>query len=166
MPINIGIEEKDRKQIAEGLSKLLADTFTVYLKTHNFHWNVTGPMFQTLHLMFEQQYNELWAATDIIAERIRALGFHAPATFKEFSELASVKEEAGVPAAENMIQQLVEGHEATVRTARTAFAVAEKANDAPTADLLTERMDAHEKTAWMLRSLLAEDNAATAAQRA
>ncbi len=166
MPINIGIDEKDRKQIAEGLSKLLADTFTVYLKTHNFHWNVTGPMFQTLHVMFEQQYNELWAATDIIAERIRALGFPAPGTYKDFLSLASVKEESGIPSAEGMIQQLVEGHETTVRTARKVFTVAEKADDAPSADLLTERMDAHEKTAWMLRSLLAEDEPKSAAQKA
>jgi starvation-inducible DNA-binding protein len=166
MPINIGIEEKDRKQIAGGLSKLLADTFTVYLKTHNFHWNVTGPMFRTLHVMFEEQYNELWAATDVIAERIRALGFPAPGTYKEFLDLASVKEESGIPTGEGMIQQLVQGHEAATRTARAAFTVAEDADDAPSADLLTERMDAHEKTAWMLRSLLAEDKPMTAAQKA
>lgn len=157
MPINIGIEEKDRREIAEGLSRLLADTYTLYLKTHNFHWNVTGPMFQTLHLMFEQQYNELWAAGDLIAERIRALGLFAPGTYKEFNKLTSIKEEDGVPPAEEMIRLLVEGHETTARTARSVFAVAEAAKDAPTADLLTERMNIHEKTAWMLRSLLAQE---------
>lgn len=155
LPIDIGIEEADRKKIADGLSKLLADNFTLYLKTHNFHWNVTGPMFQTLHLMFEQQYNELWTATDQIAERIRALGFPSPGTFTQFAELARVKEDEGIPSAEDMIQQLVTGHETTARTARETFQIAEKADDAPTADLMTERMDAHEKTAWMLRSLLA-----------
>jgi starvation-inducible DNA-binding protein len=162
MPINIGINEKDRQAIAEGLSKLLADTYTLYLKTHNFHWNVTGPMFQTLHLMFEQQYNELWTAGDLIAERIRALGLFAPGTYKEFSRLSSIKEEEGVPGAEEMIRQLVQGHEATIRTARNAYSTADKAQDAPTVDLLTERMQIHEKTAWMLRSLLAEESAAVA----
>jgi starvation-inducible DNA-binding protein len=155
MPINIGIEESDRREIAKGLSRLLADTYTLYLKTHNFHWNVTGPMFQTLHLMFEQQYNELALAVDQIAERIRALGFPAPGTYREFSELSSVKEEEGVPSAEEMIRKLVEGQEAVVRTAREVFPTAESAGDQPTADLLTERMQVHEKTAWMLRSLLA-----------
>ncbi len=166
MPINIGIEEKDRREISEGLSKLLADTFTLYLKTHNFHWNVTGPMFQTLHLMFEVQYNELWTAGDLIAERIRALGFFAPATYKDFSRLTSIPEPEGVPAAEEMIRVLVEGHETTARTARTAIVTAENANDAPTADLLTERLQVHEKTAWMLRSLLARDESTATAQGA
>jgi len=155
MPINIGIEETDRKDIALGLSKLLADTYTLYLKTHNFHWNVTGPMFQTLHLMFEQQYNELAIAVDLIAERIRALGFPAPGTYREFSQLSSIKEGEGVPGAEEMIRLLVEGQESVVRTARSIFPVVEKVNDEPTADLLTQRMQVHEKTAWMLRSLLA-----------
>jgi starvation-inducible DNA-binding protein len=162
MPINIGIEENDRTQIAEGLSRLLADTFTLYLKTHNFHWNVTGPMFRTLHIMFEEQYNELWTASDALAERIRALGVYAPATYKEFTRLTSIKEEDGIPAATDMIRQLVEGHETAARTARTVFETAEGAADAPTADLLTERMQVHEKTAWMLRSLLAEEGTAAA----
>jgi len=166
MPINIGIEEKDRREIAGALSKLQADTFTLYLKTHNFHWNVTGPMFQTLHLMFEQQYNELWTALDTIAERIRALGIFAPGTYKEFSKLSSIKEEEGVPPAEEMIRLLVEGHETAARTARTGFTIAESAKDAPTADLLTERMQIHEKTAWMLRSLLAEEGTATTTTKA
>ncbi|HEU4597076.1 MAG TPA: Dps family protein [Pyrinomonadaceae bacterium] len=157
MPINIGIKESDRKEIADGLSRLLADTYTLYLKTHNYHWNVTGPMFQTLHLMFEQQYNELAPAVDLIAERIRALGFPAPATYKQFVALSSIKEEEGVPTADEMIRKLVEGQEAVVRTARSVFAIADDANDQPTADLLTERMQVHEKTAWMLRSLLAEE---------
>ncbi len=162
MPIDIGIEEKDRREIADGLSRLLADTYTLYLKTHNFHWNVTGPMFQTLHLMFEQQYNELWTAGDLIAERIRALGFPSPGSYKEFSKLTAIKEADGVPSAEEMIRQLVEGQETVARTARSVFITAEDANDAPTADLLTERMQIHEKTAWMLRSLLATDDATTA----
>ena len=166
MPINIGIEKKDREEIAGALSKLLADTFTLYLKTHNFHWNVTGPMFQTLHLMFEEQYNELWTASDQIAERIRALGVYTPATYKEFSRLTAITEEDAIPAASDMIRQLVEGHETVARTARTAFTIAEKASDAPTADLLTERMQVHEKAAWMLRSLLAEEVGAAAAQTA
>jgi starvation-inducible DNA-binding protein len=159
MPINIGIDEKDREKIARGLSRLQADTYILYLKTHNFHWNVTGPMFQTLHLMFEEQYNELWTAGDLIAERIRALGFFAPGTYKEFSKLTSIQEEDAVPSAEDMIRLLVEGHETTARTAREVFAVAETAKDAPTADLATERLQVHEKTAWMLRSLLAKDTA-------
>lgn len=154
MQIDIGISSKDRKEIAEGLSKVLADTYTVYLKTHNFHWNVTGPMFQTLHLMFMTQYNELWLATDLIAERIRALGFPAPGTYTEFGKLTSIKETVGVPKAEEMIRLLVEGNEAVARTAREVFPIVEKANDQPTADLLTQRMQVHEKTAWMLRSLL------------
>jgi starvation-inducible DNA-binding protein len=155
IPINIGIEEDDRKEIAQGLSKLLADTYTLYLKTHNFHWNVTGPMFQTLHLMFEQQYNELALAVDLIAERIRALGLPAPGTYREFSQLSSIKEEEGTPSAEEMIRLLVEGQEAVVRTARSVFPVVDRVNDEPTADLLTQRMQVHAKTAWMLRSLLA-----------
>ena len=162
MPIDIGIEEGDRKQIADGLARLLADTFTLYLKTHNFHWNVTGPMFRTLHIMFEEQYNELWTASDELAERIRALGVYAPATYKEFTRLTSIKEEDGIPPATEMIRLLVEGHETAARTARTVFTTAEDASDAPTADLLTERMQVHEKTAWMLRSLLAEEDTAAA----
>jgi starvation-inducible DNA-binding protein len=162
MPINIGIGESERREIAEGLSRLLADTYTLYLKTHNYHWNVTGPMFQTLHLMFEQQYNELALAVDLIAERIRALGFPAPATYSEFARLSSVNEEEGVPNAQEMIRKLVEGQETVARTARTVFPTVEDANDQPTADLLTERMQVHEKTAWMLRSLLADEGAVAA----
>ncbi len=162
MPVDIGIDEVDRREIAEGLSRLLADTFTLYLKTHNFHWNVTGPMFQTLHLMFEQQYNELALAVDQVAERIRALGFPAPGSYAEFGRLTSITEAAGVPAAEQMIRQLVEGQEAVARTAREVIRVAESAHDAPTADLLTQRLQTHEKTAWMLRSLLAHEGAAAA----
>jgi starvation-inducible DNA-binding protein len=152
--IDIGISESDRAAIAGGLGKLLADTYTLYLKTHNFHWNVTGPMFQTLHLMFETQYNELWLALDAIAERIRSLGHPAPGTYVEFSKLSSIKETAGVPKATDMIRLLVEGHEAVVRTARSLFPIAEKASDEATADLLTQRIQLHEKTGWMLRSLL------------
>jgi starvation-inducible DNA-binding protein len=154
MAIDIGITAKDRKDIADGLSHLLADTYTLYLKTHNFHWNVTGPMFNTLHLMFETQYNELALAVDTIAERIRALGHPAPGSYKDFSKLSSIKEASGVPEARTMIKQLVEGQEAVVRTARKVFPVAEKASDEPTCDLLTQRMQTHEKTAWMLRSML------------
>ena len=154
MPVNLGISEKDREKIAAGLSRLLADTYTLYLKTHNFHWNVKGPMFQTLHLMFETQYTELALAVDMIAERIRALGFPAPGTYKEYAELSSIKETAGVPEATQMIRLLVEGQEAVVRTARKIFPVVDKTGDEPTADLLTQRMQVHEKTAWMLRSLL------------
>ena len=154
--INIGIEEKERGQIAHGLSKLLADSYTLYLQTHNFHWNVKGPMFQTLHLMFEQQYTELALAVDLIAERIRALGFPAPGTYSEFAELSSIKEVGGVPAAQKMIEILIDGQEAIVRTARSVFPVVDAAGDEQCADLLTQRMHTHEKTAWMLRSLLAE----------
>ena len=154
MKINIGIPQAQRVQIAEGLSGLLADTYTLYLKTHNFHWNVTGPMFTTLHTMFEQQYTELALAVDVIAERIRALGVFAPGSYKQFSELSSIKEETATPSATKMIKQLVEGQEAVTRTARSIFPVVEKANDEPTADLLTQRMQVHEKNAWMLRSLL------------
>ena len=155
MNINIGINESDRKEIAEGLSNLLADTYTLYLKTHNFHWNVTGPMFQTLHLMFETQYTELATAVDLIAERIRALGLPAPGTYGDFAERTSIKEERGVPGAQEMIRQLVDGQEAVVRTARAIFPTADRAHDDVTADLLTQRMQVHEKTAWMLRSLIA-----------
>jgi starvation-inducible DNA-binding protein len=154
MAIDIGIKEKDRARIAEGLSRFLADTYTLYLKTHNFHWNVTGPMFQTLHIMFMDQYNEEWMAVDLIAERIRALGFPAPGGYKDFASLTSIKEPDGVPKAKDMIRQLVDGQETVVRTARAVFPIAEKANDQPTLDLLTQRMQIHEKYAWMLRSLL------------
>jgi starvation-inducible DNA-binding protein len=153
-PIDIGISEKDRRQIADGLSRLLADNYSLYLKTHNFHWNVTGPMFQTLHLMFMEQYNELWIALDQIAERIRALGFAAPGTNSEFARLTSIAETPGVPDAREMVRLLVQGHEAVARTARKIFPAVGKANDQPTADLLTQRLQVHEKTAWMLRSLL------------
>ena len=152
--IQIGIDEHGRKTLSDGLAHLLADTYTLYVKTHNFHWNVTGPMFQTLHTMFETEYRALAEAVDEVAERIRALGHPAPGSFSQFSELSSVDEETGVPAAEEMIRQLVRGHEACVRTARTVFASAESVGDQVTVDLLTERMQVHEKTAWMLRSLL------------
>jgi starvation-inducible DNA-binding protein len=154
LPMNIGIEAGDREQIAGGLSRLLADTYTLYLKTHYFHWNVTGPMFQTLHLMFETQYTELALAVDLIAERIRALGFTAPGSYTEYAKLSSIPETTTVPKAEEMIKLLVEGQESVCRTARSIFPVLEKANDEPTADLLTQRLQLHEKTAWMLRSLL------------
>jgi starvation-inducible DNA-binding protein len=152
--MDIGIDSGKRQQIASDLSRVLADSYTLYLKTHNFHWNVTGPMFQTLHLMFEQHYTELALAVDAIAERIRALGHPAPGTYKQFVALSSIKEEDGVPKAEDMIRLLVEGHEAVARTARAAFTTAESANDQPSCDLLTQRLQIHEKTAWMLRSLL------------
>ena len=154
MDIDIGIDANHREQLANGLSKVLADTYTLYLKTHNFHWNVTGPMFQTLHLMFEQQYNELWLAADAIAERVRTLGFNAPGTYKQFVALASIKEDDGVPKAEAMIRRLVEGHETVARTARAVFKLAAGADDQSSCDLLTQRLQVHEKTAWMLRSLL------------
>jgi starvation-inducible DNA-binding protein len=153
-PIDIGISEKDRRRIADGLARLLADNYSLYLKTHNFHWNVTGPMFQTLHVMFMEQYNELWVALDEIAERIRALGFPAPGTYAEFARLTSIEETPGVPEAREMVRLLVQGHEAVARTARKTFPAVEKANDQPTMDLLTQRLQVHEKTAWMLRSLL------------
>lgn len=157
MEIDIGIEEPDRKEVAEGLSQLLADTYLLYVKTHGYHWNVTGPLFNTLHLMFETQYNELALAVDQIAERIRALGFPAPASYGEFTRLASVPEDGDDwPAAEEMIRRLVKGQEAVVRTARSIFPAVERAGDQPTADLLTQRMQVHEKTAWMLRSMLDE----------
>jgi starvation-inducible DNA-binding protein len=154
MEVNIGIEEDTRAEIAAGLSRLLADTYTLYLKTHYFHWNVTGPMFQTLHLMFETQYTELALAVDLIAERIRALGFPAPGSYTEYAKLSSIPETTSVPKATEMIKLLVEGQEAVCRTARSIYAAAEKASDEPTADLLTQRLQLHEKTAWMLRSLL------------
>ena len=155
LTIDIGIGEADRGEITEGLSRLLADSYTLYLKTHNYHWNVTGPMFQTLHLMFETQYNELALAVDLIAERIRSLGAPAPATYREFAALSSVGEDDDRPDATEMIRRLVKGQEAVARTARSVFPAVEKAHDEPTADLLTQRMQVHEKTAWMLRSLLA-----------
>ena len=154
MNIDIGIEAKDREAIAAGLSRVLADSYTLYLKTHNFHWNVTGPMFQTLHLMFETQYNELALAVDLVAERIRALGVVAPGTYKQFIALSAIKEDDGIPKAQDMIRRLVEGHETVARTSREVFRIAEGASDQPTCDLLTQRMQVHEKTAWMLRSLL------------
>ena len=155
MELNIGISTEDRQQIASGLSKLLADSYSLYLKTHNYHWNVEGPMFNTLHLMFEEHYTELAPAVDEIAERIRALGVKAPGSYAAFGELASIDEATGSEDAEEMIRALVIGQEAVVRTARAAFPAAERANDEPTADLLTQRMQIHEKNAWMLRSMLA-----------
>jgi starvation-inducible DNA-binding protein len=152
--IDIGIAAADRKKIAAGLSRLLADSYTLYLMTHNFHWNVTGPMFNTLHLMFMGQYTEQWNALDVIAERIRALGVPAPGTYREFARLASIREVEGVPKALDMVRALVAAQEATARTARDLFPLVSKANDQPTADLLTQRLEVHEKTAWMLRSLL------------
>ena len=154
--IDIGISDADRARIAQGLSGLLADSYTLYLTTHNFHWNVTGPMFNTLHLMFMGQYTEQWNAIDLIAERIRALGHPAPGTYKEFAKLASIAEVDGVPNALDMVRHLVAAQEATARTARKLFPLVEKAKDQPTADLLTQRIEVHEKTAWMLRSMLEE----------
>jgi starvation-inducible DNA-binding protein len=154
MAIDIGIPAEQREKIANGLSRLLADTYTLYLKTHNYHWNVTGPLFNTLHTMFETQYTELAAAVDEIAERIRALGYPAPGSYKAFAALTSIKEEEGVPSAEDMIRDLVVGQETVVRTAREVFPIADEAHDEPTADLLTQRMQLHEKNAWMLRSML------------
>lgn len=153
--IDIGIDESDRCSIAAELERVLADTFTLYLKTHNYHWNVTGPMFNTLHLMFEEQYNELWLAVDLIAERVRSLGAFAPGSYAQFAVLASIAEAEGVPTAAQMLADLVAGHEAVARTIRTAFAAAETAGDKSSADVLTQRLQVHEKTAWMLRSLLA-----------
>lgn len=154
--IDIGIASADRKKIAEGLSALLADSYTLYLMTHNFHWNVTGPQFTSLHTLFMTQYTEQWNALDIIAERIRALGFPAPGTYREFIRLASIEEVEGVPKATDMIRHLVSAQEAAARTARGLFALVEKASDQPSADLLTQRLEVHEKNAWMLRSLLEE----------
>ena len=156
LAMDIGIAEADRKKIAEGLSALLADSYTLYLMTHNFHWNVTGPQFNSLHTMFMAQYTEQWNALDVIAERIRSVGFPAPGTYKEFVKLASIKEIEGVPKATDMIRHLVAAQEATARTARKLFPIVDEANDQPTADVLTQRIDVHEKTAWMLRSLLEE----------
>ena len=154
-PVNIGIDESDRAAIAEGLSKLLADTYTLYLTTHNFHWNVTGPMFTSLHAMFMQQYTELWNAVDPVAERIRSLGFPAPGSYRQFGQLSSVPDvPATPPKALEMVALLVAGHEAVARTARSVFPLADQAGDEPTADLLTQRLAVHEQTAWMLRSLL------------
>ena len=154
--IDIGLSENDRAKIAQGLSRVLADSYTLYLMTHNFHWNVKGPMFNSLHLMFMGQYTEQWNALDIIAERIRALGYAAPGTYKQFIELASIEEIEGVPKAMEMVRYLVTAHEATARTARHLFPIVNQANDQPTADILTQRLEVHEKTAWMLRSLLEE----------
>ena len=157
LSINIGISEKDRAAIVGGLSRLLADTYTLYLTTHNFHWNVTGPMFNTLHLMFMTQYTELWNAVDPVAERIRSLGHPAPGSYAQFGKLSSIKDAPAVPPkALDMVAILVQGHEAVARTARGIFAIADKASDEPTADLLTQRLAVHEQTAWMLRSLLEE----------
>lgn len=156
LSINIGIKSSDREKIAAGLSALLADSYTLYLMTHNFHWNVKGPQFNSLHNMFMTQYSEQWTALDEIAERIRALGHPAPGTYKQFVKLASIKEVEGVPTANEMIRHLVAAQEATARTARDLFPVVENAKDQPTADLLTRRLEVHEKTAWMLRSLLEE----------
>ena len=152
--IHIGISATDRAQVATGLSHLLADTYSLYLQTHNFHWNVEGPMFNTLHLMFETQYNELWQAVDVIAERIRSLGFHAPGTYGELTKLTSIDEVQGVPEAMDMVSYLVKGHEAVTRTARIAFQASDKAGDESSSDMLTQRLQIHEKTAWMLRSML------------
>lgn len=154
MKPNIGIPEKDREAINKGLQSLLADTYFLYLKTHNYHWNVTGPLFNTLHLMFMTQYTELWNALDLVAERIRSLGYPAPGTYKAFASLTSLKEDDGVPKAEEMLRNLVEGHEAVIRTARGILPAAESGGDEVTTDLLTQRLEIHEKTAWMLRSML------------
>ena len=152
--IDIGIAESSRVEIADGLSRLLADTYTLYIKTHYYHWNVTGPMFNSLHLVFENQYNELATAVDDIAERIRSLGCFAPGTYHEFSRLTAVNEDKDIPAAKNMIENLVQGQETVVKTARSLFPIVNSGNDEATADLLTQRIQLHEKTAWMLRSLL------------
>lgn len=154
MKIDIGISEKDRKNVVSGLSQLLADTYTLYLKTHSFHWNVEGPMFQTLHIMFMQQYTEMWNALDVIAERIRSLGHYAPGTYTEFAKLTSIKEAKSIPKATKMVEELIQGHEAVIKTTRNVFEAAEQAKDQTTMDVLTQRLDIHEKTAWMLRSLL------------
>jgi starvation-inducible DNA-binding protein len=155
--INIGLSEQDRSAIAQGLSRVLADTYTLYLTTHNFHWNVTGPMFTSLHTMFMEQYTALWDAVDPIAERIRSLGYHAPGSYAEFGRLTSIPDApVEPPQALEMVRILVKGHEAVARTARELFPVADRAADEPTADLLTQRLTYHEQTAWMLRSLLEE----------
>lgn len=155
--INISIPEKEREEIAGGLKKLLADTYTLYLKTHNYHWNVTGPMFQTLHTMFMEQYTELWNSIDEIAERIRSLGHFAPGSYKDYTKLSSIQEEDSVPKAKDMIRNLVSGHEMTIKTARAIIDPADAANDESTLDLVTQRLTVHEKTAWMLRSLLEDE---------
>ena len=152
--IHIGIEPADRAAVSTALTHVMADTYSLYLQTHNFHWNVEGPMFNTLHLMFETQYNELWTAVDSIAERIRSLGFPAPGTYSALARLTSIEEVEGVPDAMDMIRYLVKGHEAVTRTARTAFVLTDKAGDESSADMLTQRLQIHEKTAWMLRSML------------
>lgn len=154
MEIDIGIPKERREEIVKGLNLLLADTYTLYLKTHYYHWNVTGPMFETLHSMFELHYNELWSAVDLIAERIRALGFFAPGTYKDFSGLSSITDDESVPSSQEMIKNLVRGHEAVAKTLRESFSAAEEANDQGTLDVYTQRLSIHEKTAWMLRSLL------------
>lgn len=155
MKVDTGIAADDRSEIAEGLARVLADTYTLYLKTHNYHWNVTGPHFAALHAMFEEQYRELWAATDQIAERIRTLGQYAPGTYAEYAKLTSIQEDNGVPSAEQMLKNLVKGHEQVVKTARDLFKLASEADDEVTADLMVQRMDASEKTAWMLRASVA-----------
>jgi len=152
--INIGIPEKSRKAIADGLCRLLADSYTLYLKTHSFHWNVTGPQFNSLHQMFMTQYTEIWTAIDDVAERIRSLGFYAPGSYAAFSSLTSIKESTKVPKANQMVQELIEGHEAVTRTARSIFPLAEQGEDEASLDLLTQRIQIHEKTAWMLRSVI------------
>ena len=154
MELNTGISTEHRQKLADELSRLLADSYTLYLKTHNFHWNVTGPMFQTLHVMFEEHYTELALAVDLIAERIRALGFPAPGSYAAYARLSSVRDTDGVPTAMEMVKLLVEAHETVIRTAREAVKAAEEAGDQATADLGTQRLQLHEKTAWMLRSLL------------
>lgn len=154
MKIDIGISEKERKQIADGLSRLLADSYTLYLKTHNYHWNVTGPEFRTLHLMFEEEYTELSTAVDTLAERIRALGYPAPGSYKAYAKLSSIEEEDEIPAAKDMIRNLVKGHEAVIKTARSILPAASGAHDETTVSVISNRLDIHEKTAWMLRSLL------------
>lgn len=154
MKIDIGIQEADRQAISDGLKRLLADTYVLYLKTHGYHWNVTGPMFESLHNSFMTQYTELWNAIDPIAERIRSLGFFAPGTYSELGKLTSIKEDSSVPAATDMLKNLVEGHESVIRTARSVFVAAEKGSDQATMDLLTQRLDVHEKTAWMIRAVL------------
>ena len=156
-PVEIGGEDGDRREVAKGLCQVLADTHTLYLKTHNYHWNVTGPMFHALHALFEEQYTELWLAADLLAERVRALGYAAPGSYREFSKLAYVREADGVPAAAEMIKELAGDHVTAARTARWALSLARSAVDAPTEDLLTRRLAAHEKAAWMLRSLSAEE---------
>lgn len=163
--MDIGIQSRDREKIADGLARLLADSYSLYLKTHGFHWNVTGPMFNTLHLMFMDQYTELWNALDLIAERIRALGYPAPASYSQFIKLSTIAEEPGTPSAEDMIRQLITGQEAIAKTARKLFPVVNKAADEPTADLLTQRLQIHEKNAWMLRSLLDTGSATPAPAR-